>query len=111
MPLVFLQINSAIVSYNQPETAYQIFTRTILGEPVSDGRVRIDEWPGYGTEGPHSVFDVRNKPPAQSASECYILATPLSLTCTEGQVAALLEGTTVVKNNVVVSPAGRPASA
>ncbi|KAK7974103.1 hypothetical protein PG989_015951 [Apiospora arundinis] len=99
------------IGYNQPETAYRIFTRTILGESVSDGHVLIDESLDYATEGPSSVFDVKNVSPAQYASECYVLATPLSLTCTAEQIAALLAGTAVVKNNIVVSPAGRPASA
>ncbi|KAK8073773.1 Alpha/Beta hydrolase protein [Apiospora phragmitis] len=93
------------IGYYQPETAYQIFTRTILG-PSS-----VDQDSDYATEGPSSVFDVKNEPPAQSASECYVYSNPLRLTCTEEQIAALLEGTAVVKNNVMVSPAGRPASA
>ncbi|KAK8070967.1 alpha/beta-hydrolase [Apiospora hydei] len=103
--------NGALVGYDQPETAYQIFTRTMSGKDVSKGQVSVGQSFDYATEGPRSVFDVKSEPPAQSASECYVLSNPLRLTCTEKQVAALLEGTAVVKNNVVVSPAGRPASA
>ncbi|KAK8102784.1 hypothetical protein PG984_015930 [Apiospora sp. TS-2023a] len=98
------------IAYNQPETAYQIFMRTILGKDVSEGRVPINESFDYATEGPASVFDVKNEPPAQSASECYALSNPLRLTCTDEQIAALLNGTAVVENHIVVSPAGRPAS-
>lgn len=102
--------DGGLVAYNQPETAYQIFTRTILGKDVSEGRVSIDQSFEYATEGPASVFDVKNEPPAQPASECYALSNPLRLTCTEEQIAALVNGTAVVENNIVVSPAGRPSS-
>lgn len=101
-----------IVGYYQPETAYQIFTRTILGKDVSTGGVYVDdEGPGYYTHGPSSVFDIKNTPPQQPASECFVLAVPLYVTCTDEQIAALLDGSAEVENNVVVSPAGRPAEA
>lgn len=94
------------MGYYQPETAYQIFTRTILGQDVATGLVSLDDSPDYATEGPATIFDVKNEPPAPIPAECYVLSYPLTLSCTDEQIEALLEGTAVVENNVVVSPAG-----
>jgi hypothetical protein len=94
------------VGYYQPETAYQIFTRTILGQDVATGLVSVDDTPDYASEGPDTIFDVKNETPAPIPSECYVLGYPLTLSCTDEQIEALLEGTAVIENDVVVNPAG-----
>ncbi|KAH8204107.1 hypothetical protein TruAng_001789 [Truncatella angustata] len=98
------------IGYYQPETAYQIFTRTILGKDVATDEISLKEHPNYATEGPATVFDITNETPAQPASECYVLAYPLFPYCTDEQQQALVDGTAVVEDNIVVSPSGRAAS-
>ncbi|KAK6066420.1 serine carboxypeptidase [Seiridium cupressi] len=90
-----------MIGWYQPETAYQIFTRTLLGQDVATGGVSLDETPDYATEGPASVFNITNEVPTPPPSECFILAYPLYALCTDEQLGALLEGTAVVENNVV----------
>lgn len=102
-----LIIASYVVGYYQPETAYQIFTRTILGKDVATGTVPIDQDPGYSSEGPADVFDVKNEVLPQVDSQCYVLVVPLSPYCTDDQIAALVDGTAVVEDYVVVNPPGR----
>jgi hypothetical protein len=94
------------VGYYQPETAYQIFTRSILGQDVATGLVSLNDTPDYASEGPANIFYVKNEPPAPIPSLCNIFAYPLSLYCTQEQVEALINGTAVVANDVVVSPSG-----
>ncbi|KAI6402293.1 hypothetical protein MCOR23_003974 [Pyricularia oryzae] len=89
----------------QPETAYQIFMRTITGRDVATGTVDVVKDAGFVTQGPLSVFDVQQPPPQQPPNECYIDFSPLGTRCTKEQVAALTNGTAVVANRVVVSPA------
>ena len=103
-----MSFTSTVPSY-QPETAYQIFMRTMFGKDVATGAISLDGDEAaaleYTTEGPASVFDVNNNPPEQPAPRCYVLAAPLSTSCTEEQIAALLDGSAVVENDVVISPA------
>jgi len=59
----------------------------------------------YATAGPASVLNIRHAPPAQPRPECYVAAAPLSKTCSDRQIAALLDGSAVVEDLVVVRPA------
>lgn len=68
--------------------------------------VSLNETPDYRTEGPSSVFDVKNEVPVSPGSECFVLAFPLYAFCTDEQLGALLDGSAVVESNVVVSPPG-----
>ncbi|KAK3327682.1 carboxypeptidase S1 [Cercophora scortea] len=95
------------VPYYQPETAFRIFARTILGLDVATGRVIVARafGPRYSTTGPSSVLNVTNAVPPAPQPECYVDAAPLFMRCTQGQIAALLDGTAVVNaKRVVVSP-------
>ncbi|KAI0124262.1 putative carboxypeptidase S1 [Xylariales sp. AK1849] len=90
----------------QPETAHQLFTRTIFGKDVATGALCLQDTPDYASEGPASVFNITTEPPTQPASWCYVLSFPLQTTCSEVQIQALLDGTAVVENYIVLSPAG-----
>lgn len=59
----------------------------------------------YSTTGPASIFDIMTPKPDQPAPECYVDAVPLTKRCNEAQLAALIAGTAVVRNGIVVSPA------
>ncbi|KAI1853762.1 hypothetical protein JX266_001746 [Neoarthrinium moseri] len=99
-----------VASY-QPETAYQLFMRSVLGYDVATGTMSLKETPEYATDGPASVFNITNTAPASSPNQCYVRAFPLGSRCTEEQLAALQDGTAVVENDIVVSPAPQDALA
>ena len=56
----------------QPEAAYQIFMRTMLGLDVATGRRNVTD--DYGTAGPASTWHIRNEVLSAPEPECYILA-------------------------------------
>lgn len=63
----------------------------------------IDDYPStYGTKGPHSSFGIKNVMPEPAEPVCYTL--DMSTTCTERQKEALLNGTAVIRDFVVVEP-------
>ncbi|RYP33433.1 hypothetical protein DL766_003464 [Monosporascus sp. MC13-8B] len=93
------------VSSYQPETAYQIFMRTVFAQDVATGTVSRADSPDYESQGPASVFDVKNELPSQPDPVCYVLQAPLQLSCTPEQLEALRGGTAVVEDDVVVRPA------
>ncbi|RYP08427.1 hypothetical protein DL764_001915 [Monosporascus ibericus] len=93
------------VSSYQPETAYKIFMRTVFAQDVATGTVSLADNPDYESQGPASVFDIKNELPAQPDPLCYVLRAPLQLSCTPEQLEALRDGTAVVEDDVVISPA------
>ena len=63
----------------------------------------INDYPGrYQTRGPHSSLGIKNVMPEPAEPVCYTL--DMSTTCTEGQKEALVNGTAVVRDFVVVEP-------
>ncbi|CRK20794.1 hypothetical protein BN1723_012154 [Verticillium longisporum] len=75
------------IPYYQPATAYAIYQRAIEGKDVATGKKAI--W----QRGQAPVF-------------CYTASTPIVPgQCTDAQIAALADGTAVVKDFVVVQPA------
>lgn len=57
----------------------------------------------YISEGPASSFHIKNKLPPAPPTLCNVWA--IATTCSDAQIAALEEGTAVVKNWIVVKPA------
>jgi hypothetical protein len=86
----------------QPETAYRIFTRTIQNRDVATGSMSLGDNGTYITHGPSSIFDIKNKVPAASPPQCYLWQ--LSTTCTANQLAAVVNGSAVVKDYIVIEP-------
>lgn len=95
-----------MVSYYQPETAYKIFMRTMLGRDVATGRKVISS--SYSTVGPSSSFTVENKVPDSPPPLCYTMDVYDS--CTAEQIAWLVAGTAIVKDFVVVGNAPRSSN-
>ncbi|KAL6820407.1 Alpha/Beta hydrolase protein [Trichoderma sp. SZMC 28015] len=91
------------VTAYQPETVYQIFQRSMFGKDVATGRNKVND--KYSTKGPISSWGIKNKIPKHSPeNQCYTyLATQ---TCTPEQLQALEDGTAVIKDFVVLKPAG-----
>ena len=94
------------VPYYRPSAAQSVFARTILGRDVATGNHAV-AGNGYSTSGPADVRGLASGPvtPPQGPAECYVDAAPLGERCSDGQVAALVDGSAVVVGRVVVSPA------
>lgn len=118
------------VSSFQPQTASAIFERVMFRKDVATGSVRAGfvsrGWFGgwhsriarfigtvrntdskankhYQSKGPKSSWAIKNKLPADYPLACNIWAA--SATCSDSQLAALANGTAIVKDNLVLSPA------
>ncbi|KAB5572158.1 Alpha/Beta hydrolase protein [Coniochaeta sp. 2T2.1] len=90
----------AVAAY-QPETVFRIFERAIFGRDVATGEVASGN--NYSTSGPLSSFGTKNKlPTREMPSVCYLYE--LETTCTPDELAALKNGTAVVKDYVVTLP-------
>lgn len=87
-------------AYYQPETVYHIFDRAMGGKDVGTGEVEASE--GYSSEGPEKVFDVRHELLESRAVVCYLYDVA---TCSPNQLQALMEGTAVVEDFIVIEPA------
>jgi len=89
----------------QPETAYRIFMRTIKDQDVATGSISLSDGSDngtYQTHGPSSVFDIKNVVPPAAPAQCYLWQ--LSTTCTANQLEAVIGGTAVVKDYIVIEP-------
>ena len=83
----------------QPETAYAIFSRVLADRDVATGRIDTAADGSYSTEGPSDTLAVRNEPPEPELMFCYLY--DIGSTCTEEQVAAVGNGSAVVRHWVV----------
>lgn len=102
------QAGHMVPSY-QPEASLRIFERALLNRDIATGAVDLTATGGWGggtdaevfrTEGPGDTWWRRSEVmPLPGRKGCYILQL---MTCTDEQIAALREGTAVVKDFVVV---------
>lgn len=117
------------VSAYQPETASKIFERVMFRRDVATGSrfagSFLNRWSGrwrprrlnntseisrgqhpglghYQSKGPETSWHIKNKLPPDYPLACNIWA--VAVTCTSDQIAALRNGTAVVKDNIVVFP-------
>jgi hypothetical protein len=106
-PLSFSRIYQAghgVAGY-QPETLSVLFDRVMFGRDVSTGEVELTD--AFATKGPKTVYDVLSNVPEPMENRCFV---PLaSSTCTKEQQMALLDGSAVVEDWVVVEPRGASA--
>ncbi|KAM0283417.1 hypothetical protein ACHAQH_002541 [Verticillium albo-atrum] len=94
------------VPYYQPAAAYAIYQRAIEGRDVATGKKDVGNGDRYATSGPGDIRGVRTPLPPRAPVFCYIASTPIiEGQCTDEQIAALADGTAVVKNFIVVQPA------
>jgi hypothetical protein len=98
-----LQLIFKLVSYTQPETTYQIFTRATFNLDVATGKVSTTAGSGYSSTGPSSSFGIKNILPLPPAPECSIWDVVGS--CSDGQTEALMNGAAVIEGFIVVQPA------
>ena len=87
----------------QPETALQIFNRAIFGMDIATGNISTSaatNGSAYSSSGPLSSFGIKNEVPPSPEGICYILS--LYGTCTEDQIAAVLNGTATIKDYILI---------
>jgi carboxypeptidase D len=84
----------------QPQTAYEIFHRALFNRDLATGKIDTARNESYSTKGPASTWHIKNEVPESPGPVCYILA--LEATCTEDQIASVVNGTAVIKDYVVV---------
>ncbi|KAJ5177009.1 Carboxypeptidase S1 [Penicillium canariense] len=84
----------------QPQTAYEIFHRALFNRDLATGKIDTARNASYSTTGPASTWHIKNQVPESPEPLCYILA--LEATCTEDQIASVVNGTAVIKDYVLV---------
>ncbi|KAI5779171.1 Alpha/Beta hydrolase protein [Geopyxis carbonaria] len=82
----------------QPRAAWEIFMRALGGRDIATGTVDATK-AGYASEGRREVGSVRNVPPLEPGSVCYVLSRG---SCTDAQWAAVEDGSAVVRDWIVV---------
>ncbi|KAJ5134652.1 hypothetical protein N7448_000328 [Penicillium atrosanguineum] len=87
----------------QPETAYHIFYRALFNRDLATGKVDTARNKSYSTAGPDSTWTIKNEVPESPDPLCYILA--LEATCTDDQIASVVNGTAVIKDWIVMDEA------
>jgi carboxypeptidase D len=88
---------------SQPETTYRIFERSMRNLDTATGKVKVDKGCGYQTKGPLDSWSWRNVLPAAPPIVC--TTWDVLDTCTPNQASALADGTAIIQNDFVVSPA------
>ncbi|CAH0020958.1 unnamed protein product [Clonostachys rhizophaga] len=101
------QAGHAVPAY-QPETAYQIFNRALFNRDIATGEIDTATNTTYATEGPSDTFHIRSEVPPQYGDFCYILDTG---SCSDRQIAALRDGTAIIKDYIVIEPASEQGAA
>ena len=93
------QAGHEIPSY-QPETSYKMFVRALFNRDIATGEVDTAGDPDYATEGPDNTWHLKNTPPPDLVRFCYL--RDISATCTWDQYNAILNGTAVISNGILV---------
>jgi carboxypeptidase D len=84
----------------QPDTAYEIFHRSLFNLDIATSKISTTDNPSYGTKGPSTTFQIKNEVPESPPPQCYILS--LGSTCTNDQVESVKNGSAVIKNYIVI---------
>jgi hypothetical protein len=84
----------------QPETAYEIFMRAMTNKDIATGNVSTTENQTYSSTGTSSTWQIKNDVPDSPAPTCYVRA--LRSSCTDDQIAAVVNGTALVHNWIVI---------
>ncbi|OJJ48898.1 hypothetical protein ASPZODRAFT_90893 [Penicilliopsis zonata CBS 506.65] len=83
----------------QPQTAYEIFHRALFNRDLATGRTNTATDESYVTHGPSNTWHIKNEVPDSPEPTCYVRS--LLATCTEEQIAAVVNGS-AVKDYILV---------
>ncbi|KAI1624849.1 Alpha/Beta hydrolase protein [Exophiala viscosa] len=86
------------VPYYQPETAFRIFNRTLSNADVATGETSIGST--FSTQGPSSVFSIKDTPFSHPQLQCYFWDT--LETCTSSQKAMMNNGTAIFEDFIMI---------
>ncbi|EHK49333.1 hypothetical protein TRIATDRAFT_49779 [Trichoderma atroviride IMI 206040] len=93
----------AVAAY-QPQTVYEIFERSMFRKDIATGAQDVNDC--FSTKGPLSSWAIKNSVPLDSPENvCYTYVA--ADTCTDEQLGALANGTAVIVDFVVTTPAGK----
>ena len=84
----------------QPETAYEIFMRAILGKDIATGTLDTAHNASYSTVGSNTTVQIRNEDLRSPSPQCYVLS--LGTTCTEEQQEIVENGTGLIHNYILI---------
>ena len=73
----------------------------MFSKDIAMGTTDITKYADYGTWGPRSSLTNQSEAPVSPPPECYVWLP--AETCTKEQLAALLDGTAIVHDYIVVS--------
>ncbi|KAH6689015.1 carboxypeptidase S1 [Plectosphaerella plurivora] len=106
----FTKLNGAghEAPWYKPEASYAIYQRALDGKDIATGSTSVGS--SYATSGLSNIRNIPATPPGPTPPTfCYTKRVPLVPgQCTAAQLTALRDGTAVVENFVVVSPAWTP---
>lgn len=96
------QAGHLVPSY-QPEVAYYIFMRAVLGKDIPTGLLDLQdlavEGETYSTEGPGDTWSMKSDVLPAPSGECYVLDIGR---CTPEEIDWIFDGTAVVRDLIVV---------
>lgn len=93
----------AVAAY-QPQTVYEIFERSMFRKDIATGSQDVNDC--FSTKGPLSSWATKNSAPSDSPENvCYTYVA--GDTCTDEQLDALANGTAIIVDFVVTTPAGK----
>lgn len=90
-----------LVPAYQPEAAYEIFMRSLLGKDVATGSLKVAD--DYATAGPPDTWWMKSEVLPQPEPECYTLVPE---TCSEEMQQWLKDGMAIVEDRFVVGKLG-----
>ncbi len=99
MTLTQTDVEHEAPSY-QPETLYENFVRSLTNRDIATGTISTTDNETYSTTGTSSFWRIKNENPEALAPTCYVRA--LLTSCTEDQMAAVVNGTALVRNCILI---------
>lgn len=84
----------------QPETSYEIFMRALTNRDIATGTISTTDNETYSTTGASSFWEIKNEIPEPPDPLCYVRA--LLTSCTEDQIAAVINGTALVQDWILI---------
>ena len=84
----------------QPETAYEIFRRSLFNLDIATGKQNTADNGTYSTTGLADTWSVKNVPAKSDPPVCYSYNP--SSTCTDDQLEAIIDGSAVIRDYILI---------
>ncbi len=83
----------------QPETAYEIFRRSLFNLDIATGKQNTGENATYSTTGLADTWSVKDVPPKSDPPVCYSYSPS---TCTDDQLEAIIDGSAMIRDYILI---------